>query len=106
MAKKNSSEQVYDFQRMLVAALSFDGEECYCEPETDEQSLDALHEEYADCNDAIFTYQMLLDGAILRNDEDEISSLRRSIQSTKVTKRRIKEKMDAITKNTKELVGA
>lgn len=106
MTKKNSSEQVYDFQRMLVAALSFDGEECYCEPETDEQSLDALHEEYADCNDAIFTYQMLLDDAILRNDEDEISSLRRSIQSTKVTKRRIKEKMDAITKNTKELVGA
>lgn len=105
MTKKNSSEQVYDFQRMLVAALSFDGEECYCEPETDEQSLDALHEEYADCNDAIFTYQMLLDDAILRNDEDEISSLRRSIQSTKVTKRRIKEKMDTI-KNTKELVGA
>lgn len=106
MAKKNSSEQVYDFQRMLVAALSFDGEECYCEPETDEQSLDALHEEYADCNDAIFTYQMLLDDAILRNDEDKISSLRRSIQSTKVAKRRIKEKMDAITKNTKELVEA
>lgn len=105
MAKKNSSEQVYDFQRMLVAALSFDGG-CYYEPETDEQSLDALHEEYADCNDAIFTYQMLLDDAILRNDENEISSLRRSIQSTKVTKRRIKEKMDAITKNTKELVGA
>lgn len=103
--KKNTSDHIYDFNCMLLSALSFDENSCFMESSAEKAvSMDTLKEEYADCNDAIFDYQILLNDAILHNDTKQIASLRRSIQTIKITKRRVKERMDILKKSEKETV--